>query len=68
MRQLSPAEWALHDALTIRALHGLRLASGRVVCRRCGPAYRWPCAKFDRAHEVVCQLRRAVCYPAPSSG
>lgn len=46
------------DALTLRAMHSPLLISGaRRVCRCCGPAYPWPCARFLRAHAVWCMVR-----------
>lgn len=49
--------WLLHDAIVLRSMHGVALRGERLVCRRCGAAYSWPCSRWLRANAVICSVR-----------
>jgi hypothetical protein len=40
-------------ARDILAQHEMALAHGQVVCASCGPAYGWPCSRYDGAARVL---------------
>lgn len=40
-------------ARDILAQHEMTFAHGHVVCTRCGPAYGWPCSRYDGATRAL---------------